>query len=59
MGKREKRSRARAGKEGTAMLYAILVPSSWVLVGVVAFLWARWAEREREVFKNGNGRWLE
>jgi hypothetical protein len=41
------------------MLYAILVPSSWVLVGVVAFLWARWAEREREVFKNGNGRWLE
>jgi hypothetical protein len=41
------------------MLNLILTVGGWAIFGVAVFLWIRWAERERDVFANGNGKWLE
>lgn len=41
------------------MLSLVAVLAGGVAVGFAAVLWAIWTDREREVFGNGNGRWLE
>jgi hypothetical protein len=47
------------GEEGRAMLNVVLTIGGWLALAAVVGFWIRWSEREREVFGNGNGRWLE
>ena len=41
------------------MLHMILTIGGWTIFGVAVYFWIRWSERERDVFANGNGKWLE
>ena len=41
------------------MLAMILAIAGWTIFGVVVYFWIRWGETERDVFANGNGKWLE
>jgi hypothetical protein len=41
------------------MWYWVMVVGGWLLFGFLVFGWVRWAEKERELFANGNSRHLE
>jgi hypothetical protein len=41
------------------MWHWMIVACGWGIFGLMLFSWVRWTERERDLFANGNGRYLE